>query len=130
MKNLRFRIRKKLKILRKVSLIKEYSQEFNVLCQILNKIFKKNVELKLTRLHYPYKNSNILVNLLGLMVNKIKFRLITRRLFKFAIVKSLNKFKFKKKKRWNQSEKQCKIIFLKISEEEFGEYIKADREKD
>lgn len=74
-----------------MSLVNVYPNKFRKLCNILSKIFKKNVQLDLIRLHYPYKNSNILANILALLVNQIKFRRITRNLFKNAVIKSLRK---------------------------------------
>jgi hypothetical protein len=61
------------------------------LCEVLNKFFKKPVELDLIRLQYPYNDSNILVRLLAFMINKIKLRKITRKLFKNAVLKSIKK---------------------------------------
>lgn len=55
-------------------------------------MFNKNVELDLIRLHYPYNNSNILVNLLAILLKKLKFRRITRRLFRKMVIKSIKKF--------------------------------------
>ena len=42
-------------------------------------------------MHYPYKDSNILVRLLAFMINKLKVRRITRRLFNKAVIKSIKK---------------------------------------
>lgn len=47
------------------------------------------MELNLIRLHYPYLDSNILVNLLGIMINKIKLRILIRKLFENTIIKNL-----------------------------------------
>ena len=65
------------------------------MCEVLNSIFNKPVELDLIRLHYPYNDSQILVNLLGIMINKIKLRIIIRRLFEKAIIKNINKINTK-----------------------------------
>jgi hypothetical protein len=72
-----------------VSLINLYPNKFKKICFILNKLFKKNIELNLIRLHYPYENSNIFASFLALLVNKIKFRRITRKIFKNAVIKKL-----------------------------------------
>ena len=74
-----------------INLIKIYPLKFEKLCEVLNSIFNKPVELDLIRLHYPYNDSNILVRLLAFMINKMKFRRITRRLFNKAVVKSIKK---------------------------------------
>jgi Mitochondrial ribosomal protein (VAR1) len=71
------------------NLTKIYSNKFNILCNILSNLFKKPVELNLIRLHYPYLDSNILVNLLGIMINKIKLRILIRKLFENTIIKNL-----------------------------------------
>ena len=74
-----------------VSIVHVFNKKFEILCNILSKMFNKNVELDLIRLHYPYNNSNILVNLLAMLLKKLKFRRITRRLFNKAVVKSIKK---------------------------------------
>lgn len=71
-------------------LTKVFFNKFQNLCNILSNLFKKPVELNLIRLHYPYFDSNILVNLLGIMINKIKLRIIIRKLFANTIIKNLN----------------------------------------
>jgi hypothetical protein len=67
------------------------SSKLNKICEILSGYFKKPVELELVRLYYPYFNSNILVNLFGLIINKIKVRFIMKNLFKKAIIKNPSK---------------------------------------
>lgn len=71
------------------NLTKNFSNKFNILCNILSNLFKKPVELNLIRLHYPYLDSNILVNLLGIMINKIKLRILIRKLFENTVIKNL-----------------------------------------
>jgi hypothetical protein len=83
--------RKQLVKLDKINLINLYPLKFKKLCEVLNNFFKKPVELDLIRLHYPYNDSNILVRLLAFMINKIKIRRITRKLFKNAVIKSIKK---------------------------------------
>jgi Mitochondrial ribosomal protein (VAR1) len=70
-----------------LNIIEIYPEKFRWLCAVLNKLFKRSVELNLIRLHYPYSDSQILVNVLGLLIDKIKFRLIKRKLFSKTIVK-------------------------------------------
>jgi hypothetical protein len=84
-------IKIKLRNLSNITLIKVFSDKFKILSSILSKMFKKPVEFDLIRLHYPYNDSNILVNLLGIMVNKIKLRVIIRRLYEKAVIKNLSK---------------------------------------
>lgn len=67
------------------------SNKLNKICNILSLYFKKPVELELVRLHYPYFNNNILVNLLGIIINRIKVRFIMKKLFKKAIIKNPTK---------------------------------------
>jgi hypothetical protein len=65
-----------------------FPNKFKFLCEILSNLFKKNVELELIRLHYPYNDSNILANLLAIMINKIKLRIIVKRIFGKAVLKN------------------------------------------
>jgi Mitochondrial ribosomal protein (VAR1) len=85
--NVRINLRK----LSNVVITKVFKDKFKILCHILSRLFKKPVQLDLIRLHYPYNDSNILVNLLAIMINKIKLRIIFRRLFEKAVIKNLNK---------------------------------------
>jgi len=62
------------------------------LCLILSKIYKKPVELELDRLHYPYYDSNILSNMIGLISNTVKLRFIIKKLFTIAKIKKTKKF--------------------------------------
>lgn len=77
--------------------LRKNSSKLNKICEILSGYFKKPVELELVRLYYPYFNSNILVNLLGLIINKIKVRFIMKKLFKKAIIKNPTKLPRKKR---------------------------------
>jgi hypothetical protein len=90
-RNINVNIRIKLRKLSNITLSKVFTQKIENLCEILSNSFKKSVELELIRLHYPYNDSNILVNLLGIMINKFKLRIPIRRLFKKAVIKNLNK---------------------------------------
>lgn len=65
-----------------------FPNKFKNLCEILSNLFKKPVELDLIRLHYPYNDSNILANFLAIMINKIKLRIIIKKLFGNAILKN------------------------------------------
>lgn len=62
--------------------------KLDILCQILNHIFKKPVQLELVRLYYPYFDSNIFVNLLSKLINIIQVRVIMKRFFNKAIIKN------------------------------------------
>jgi hypothetical protein len=62
------------------------------LCLILSQIYKKPVELELDRLHYPYYDSNILSNMIGLISNIVKLRFIIKKLFTIAKIKKTNNF--------------------------------------
>jgi hypothetical protein len=96
-RKIKINVRIKLRKLSNISLIKVFPDKLKQLCDILSNLFKKPVELDLIRLHYPYNDSNILVNLLGIMINKIKLRIIIRKLFKNAVIKNLNKITGKTK---------------------------------
>ena len=88
----KFRL-KETKSLNSVSLNKLFPEQFKLLCGRLNKIFNKPVELNLIRLHYPSEDTNILVNLMGIIINKVRLNLIFRKLFKGSIIKTLTKVK-------------------------------------
>jgi len=62
--------------------------KFNIISKILSKIFNKSVELDLIRLYYPYFDSNIFVNILNILINKIQVRIIMQNFFKKAIIKN------------------------------------------
>nr|YP_009739426.1 ribosomal protein S3 [Tricholoma flavovirens]QIC20270.1 ribosomal protein S3 [Tricholoma flavovirens] len=97
LRKIKINVRIKLRKLSNVVIIKIFKDKFKKLCDILSHLFKKPVQLDLIRLHYPYNDSNILVNLLGIMINKIKLRIIFRKLFEKAVIKNLNKVTGKKK---------------------------------
>jgi hypothetical protein len=96
-RQLKIKVRIRLRKLSNITLSKVYQSRIKKLCDILSSLFKKPVELDLIRLHYPYNDSNILVNLLGIMINKIKLRIILRKLFEKAVIKNLNKITGKTK---------------------------------
>ena len=58
--------------LNKYNLFRVFSLKFKLICEILNNKFNKPVELQLIRLHQPYLDSNILVNLLSLNIRNKK----------------------------------------------------------
>jgi hypothetical protein len=60
--------------LNKVNLFKVFSLKFKLICDILSNKFKKPVELQLIRIHQPFHDSNILVNLLSLNIRNKKFK--------------------------------------------------------
>jgi hypothetical protein len=79
-------------------LILENKNKLNIICNILTRFFKKPIELELIRVYYPYYNSNILVNLFGIFINKIKLRRIFRRFIDLSIENNYSKiFGFKNK---------------------------------
>jgi Mitochondrial ribosomal protein (VAR1) len=73
-------------------LLKINNDKLHSLCLNLSKIYKKPVELELDRLHYPYYDSNILSNMIGLISNIVKLRFIIKKLFSIAKIKKTNKF--------------------------------------
>jgi hypothetical protein len=60
--------------------ILENKNKLKVMCNILTRFFRKPIELKLVRLYLPHYNSNILVNFIGMFINKIKLRSIINKL--------------------------------------------------
>jgi hypothetical protein len=51
----------------------KFKKYFNHIGSLLNKIFNNNIEIKLVRLYYPFYDSNILTQILGINSKKIKF---------------------------------------------------------
>jgi len=78
--------------LRKFNLTKVYQSKFKLICNILSKKFNKPVELQLIRLHHPYHDSNILVNLLSLNFKnkRKKARVAVQKIYNKKPVKNLN----------------------------------------
>jgi len=68
------------------SFVKLNKLKLNKLYQNLSNVFKKPVELDLVRLYYPYFDSNIFVNLLSKLINKIQVRIIMKQFFNKAII--------------------------------------------
>lgn len=60
--------------LNKFNIFKVFSFKFKLICAILSNKFKKPVELQLIRIHQPFHDSNILVNLLSLNIKNKKFK--------------------------------------------------------
>jgi hypothetical protein len=78
--------------LRKFNLTKVFQSKFKLICNILSKKFNKPVELQLIRLHHPYHDSNILVNLLSLNFKnkRKKARVAVQKIYNKKPVKNLN----------------------------------------
>jgi hypothetical protein len=87
------KIKKKLFLLSKVNINRLFKFKFKTLTDLLSDRLNNNIQLELIRLHYPYKNSNILANFLALLINRIKFIRLTRKLIKYSIVKRFNNSK-------------------------------------
>ena len=103
----KFRLSTRIK-LRKLylnNITKVFPNKFKNLCEILSNLFQKSIEFNLIRLHYPYNDSNILANLLAIFINRIKLRIIAKRLFGKAVIK----YKTNNKSSQNNSNK-LKII--------------------
>ena len=91
----------KLRKLYLYNITKIFPNKFKILCEILSNLFKKSVEFNLIRLHYPYNDSNILANLLAIFINRIKLRIIAKRLFGKAVLKKNNKLSSTKTNKLN-----------------------------
>lgn len=70
---------------KKSILILKNNNKLKIICNILTRFFRKPIEFDLVRLHYPYFNANILVNLLGIFINKIKLRRIVKKFISKSI---------------------------------------------
>jgi hypothetical protein len=61
------------------NLLNIFKNKMNRICQILSYFFQKPVDLEIIRLHYPYDNTRILVNLIGYMINKKRVQYLIRK---------------------------------------------------
>jgi hypothetical protein len=95
--------------------IKINQLKLNIISKILSQIFNKPVELDLIRLYYPYFDSNIFVNLLNILINKIQVRIIMQKFFKKAIIKNSIDLITNKNDIWNIFKNWRKINDTKIS---------------
>ena len=68
-------------------LILENYNKLKIICNILTRLFKKPIELELVRLYLPQYNANILVNFVGMFINKIKLRKIINKLRLKSMIK-------------------------------------------
>jgi hypothetical protein len=59
-----------------------FQNKMNRICQILSYFFQKPIDLEIIRLHYPYNNTRILVNLIGYMINKKRVQYLIRKIIK------------------------------------------------
>jgi hypothetical protein len=91
-----FKENNKININKNKTFIKLNNIKLNIICKILSKIFNKPIELDLVRLYYPYFDSNIFVNLLQILINKMQVRIIMQNFFKKAIIKDPIKIKREK----------------------------------
>lgn len=65
--------------------------KLKIISQLLARYFKKPVEFELVKLNSPYYNTNILVKLLGFIINKTKLRIIKTNIFRGAKIIIPNK---------------------------------------
>ena len=87
-----------------------YNYKLAKLVKLLSKLFNKSVELELIRIYSPQNESNILANLIGILSNFIKFRLIHMKLFKVSKIK-----KFKIRFNNNKIPSFLSGIYLKLA---------------
>jgi ribosomal VAR1-like protein len=97
LKNKRTNVKNILFNLHKYNLFRVFSLKFKLICEILNNKFNKPVELQLIRIHRPYLDSNILVNLLSLNIKNKTFKTNVQihRLFQKRVVKSVYNYQNK-----------------------------------
>lgn len=63
-----------------------YNHKLKFLSQLLSKIFNRSVQLELIRLHYPFYDPNIIVNLLSYFAENIKIRRLLGKIYKSALI--------------------------------------------
>jgi hypothetical protein len=88
------KIKDKNVIIWRKNFITRNANKLKIICDILSKFLKKPVELNLIRLRYAYNDSNILVNLLSIMIKRTKIRIFLNKLFRRAVIKNPFKIKF------------------------------------
>jgi hypothetical protein len=96
--NIKFRNKKDLNKINKLFNMSNYKSPFltifnnklNILCKLLSKIFNKPVQLELTKLHYPFYDPNIIVNLLSYFTDYIRIRTLFRKIFRNVLIKRPN----------------------------------------
>ena len=78
--------------LRKFNLAEVYINKFKILIEILTRKFNKPVLFQITRIHNPYFDSNILVNLLSLNIRnkRKKSRIAINKIYSNKAIKNLN----------------------------------------
>jgi Mitochondrial ribosomal protein (VAR1) len=78
--------------LRKFNLAEVYINKFKILIEILTRKFNKPVVFQITRIHNPYFDSNILVNLLSLNIRnkRKKSRIAINKIYSNKAIKNLN----------------------------------------
>jgi len=93
----RSKVKNNLFNLNKLNLFKVFSLKFKLICEILSNKFKKPVELQLIRIHQPFHDSNILVNLLSLNIKNKKFKpnVAIEKLYAKKAVKNLYDYSIK-----------------------------------
>jgi hypothetical protein len=88
------KIKNKNVIIWRKNFIARNANKFKIICDILSRFLKKPVELNLIRIRYPYNDTNILVNLLSIMIKRTKIRIFLNKLFRRAVIKNPFKIKF------------------------------------
>ena len=76
----------------KINIAKVFSYKFKLICELLSSKFNKAVELELIRVHNPYLDTNILANLLHLIIKnkRKKPKIAIDKIYNKNIVKKLN----------------------------------------
>lgn len=91
------KIKDKNVIIWRKNFIARNANKLKKICDILSRFLKKPVELNLIRLRYPYNDTNILVNLLSIMIKRTKIRIFLNKLFRRAVIKNPFKINFNMK---------------------------------
>ena len=76
------------KVTSQILLTPKNIKKLNNLCTILSRLFNKQIELDLVRLHLPYFDDNILVKAIGIMSKKIHVRNIIKYIFSKTLIHS------------------------------------------
>lgn len=67
-------------------IINVFINKFKNLTDILSEKLNKNIQLELIRLHYPFYDPNIIVNLLSYFSENLKIRRLLGKIYKSALI--------------------------------------------
>jgi hypothetical protein len=70
------------------NILSVYKKEFNALTKILEIFFNNPIQLEITRIHYPFFDSNILAQIIGLNGKFLSFERIVRQILSKIVIRN------------------------------------------